>query len=471
MFSMSRKNIILRLVQCLIMVFGLIQYLTLSAEVVIYSVPNEVRSGNKYIYRSKEYKVEIVQSDTYTPFVYSMDAMHKTNVSKTTAWVNFSFSGTIKVRVTKLYGNIGFCQVLPASKDIKLFKESNTVEFNLSEAGHYSVEFQKGIVIDHPLLIFANPLEKDIPLATDPNVIRFDDGYHEIGQKYIVPAGKKIYISGGAYIKGQFYADKGHNISISGRGILSGENYPARTADHMIVLRNASKTLIEGITIIHAPRYMIAVSGDSSQISNVKMLGWWFSTDGISSGENSLIEHCFFKVNDDAVKVYSSNMIVRNNVIWQMENGAPFMISWNGSRDFGNCHIINNDIIRVEHQWDNENLAVVCAVHGGKAKISGMVFENLRIDNANWRVFHIITKPNRWGRWDPEAGSISNFIFKNISFTGKQKVKSLILGHDAFHPVADISFENLVFGRKKISNLEDVFIIDKEFTKNIKLVK
>ena len=61
MFSMSSKNIILSLVQCLIMVLGLIQYLTLSAEVVIYSVPNEVRSGNKYINRSKEYKVEIVQ--------------------------------------------------------------------------------------------------------------------------------------------------------------------------------------------------------------------------------------------------------------------------------------------------------------------------------------------------------------------------------------------------------------------------
>ena len=55
------------------------------------------------------------------------------------------------------------------------------------------------------------------------------------------------------------------------------------------------------------------------------MMGWWFSTDGISSGENSIIENCFFKINDDAIKVYSSHMIVRNNVIWQVENGAPFI--------------------------------------------------------------------------------------------------------------------------------------------------
>jgi hypothetical protein len=171
------------------------------------------------------------------------------------------------------------------------------------------------------------------------------------------------------------------------------------------------------------------------------MMGWWFSTDGISSGENSIIENCFFKVNDDAIKVYSSHMIVRNNVIWQMEKGAPFMISWNGSQDFGNCHIINNDIIRVEHQWENENLAVVCSVFMEvKQKISNMVFEDLRIDNADWRVFHIITKPNRWGRWDPFSGSISDFRLKNISFTGSQKKKSLILGHDSFHPVTDISF-------------------------------
>ncbi len=449
----------------------LISYQSAFSEVQTYSVPTEVSKGNAFIFPSKEYKVELVQDKVFSPFVYTMNAMHITNVSKTTGWVNFSFSGKVKVRVTKLNGNIEFCQVLPKSKNVKVGITGSVVEFELSEAGHYSVEFQKGIIIDHPLLIFANPLETDFPTKNDPNTIYFGDGIHEIGDKYVIPSNKNVYISGGAYIKGQFYGENGENISVSGRGIISGENYPARTANHMLVFKNVNTVKLEGVTIIHAPRYMISVSGQKSDINNVKMLGWWFSTDGISAGENSVIENCFFKVNDDAIKLYSSNTIARKNVIWQMENGAPFMISWNGSKDFGNCQVIDNDIIRVEHSWDNENLAVICAVHGGKAHISNFLIENLRIDNSDWRVFHIITKPNRWGKWDREKGSISDMTFKNISYTGTQKIKSLILGHDENHLVSNFNFEGLVFGGKKVSRLEEIFIIDKEFTRNIKLVK
>jgi polygalacturonase len=400
-----------------------------------------------------------------------MNALHKTNVSKTTAWVNFSFSGKITVKVTKLQGKIDFCQVLPRSKNIQVTTQNNQVSFDITQQGHYSVEFQKGIVIDDPLLIFANPLETNVPEKGDPNVIRFEDGYHEIGDKYVIPSHKKVYISGGAYIKGQFFSDNVADVSITGRGILSGEDYPARTADHMIVLRNAQNTYLEGITIIHAPRYMIAISGTKSHIDNVKMMGWWFSTDGISAGENTVIENCFFKINDDAIKLYSSNTVVRNNVIWQMENGAVFMISWNGSRDFGNCQVVNNDVIRVEHEWDNENLAVICAVHGGKAHISNFLFDDLRIDNANWRVFHIITKPNRWGKWDPQKGSISDMTFRNITYYGQQKIKSLIMGHDTQHLVSNMTFENIYFNDKKVIDLKSILIYDAETTRQIRLVK
>jgi hypothetical protein len=442
-----------------------------TAEVVVYTVPETLKKGNSYIYESKEYRVEVVQEKVYQPFVYCMNALHKTNVSKTTAWVNFSFSGKITVKVTKLQGKIDFCQVLPRSKNILVTIQNNQVIFDITQHGHYSVEFQKGIVIDDPLLIFANPLETNVPEKGDPNVIRFEEGYHEIGNKYVIPSHKKVYISGGAYVKGQFFSDNVADVSITGRGILSGEDYPARTADHMIVLRNAQNTYLEGITIIHAPRYMVSISGNNSHIDNVKMLGWWFSTDGISAGENTVIENCFFKVNDDAIKLYSSNTVVKNNVIWQMENGAAFMISWNGSRDFGNCQVVNNDVIRVEHEWDNENLAVICAVHGGKAHISNFLFDDLRIDNANWRAFHIITKPNRWGKWDPKKGSISDMTFRNIKYYGQQKIKSLMMGHDAQHLVSNMTFENLYFNNKKVTDLTSILIYDAVTTRQIQLVK
>ena len=58
------------------------------------------------------------------------------------------------------------------------------IEFELSKPGHFSVEFDEGIRIDHPMLIFANPKETEIPDPDAPGVVYFGAGVHEIGSDY-----------------------------------------------------------------------------------------------------------------------------------------------------------------------------------------------------------------------------------------------------------------------------------------------
>ena len=440
-----------------------------NAQIVTYEKSSNVNDKNEFIFSSPYYKVALIQgSEVLDTPVYAMNAMHMTNNSKSTSWTNFSFDGTIKVRVFLLKSKVNFVQVLPRIANAKVqIVNDTTIEFEITKAGQYSVEFEKGIFIEHPLLLFANPLEVGIPKKGDSNVIYFEPGFHEIGDKYLIPSNTTVYIAGGAYVKGQFYAENAQNITIKGRGILSGEEYKPRTHNHMITIRDSQEIEIEGITIIHAPRYMISLSGENHHLNNIKMMGWWFSTDGISAGENALIENCFFKVNDDAVKLYNSNTIVKDCVIWQLENGAPFMISWNGSKDFGAIKVQNIDVIRVEHHWDNENLAVFCAVHGSKANISQFLIQDIRIDNSNWRMFHLVTRPNRWANWNPNLGSLSNFTFKNIEFYGNQKIPSLIMGHDLNHPVYNITFENLTMNGQKVRSEKEFLIVDKKTTSNI----
>jgi polygalacturonase len=440
-------------------------------QIITYKPSSNIQDNNPYIFKSPYYKVELFQESIKREvFVYSMNAMHTTNNSKSTSWVNFSFEKEILVKVTILNKEVDFSQVIPKSANIKTKLESkNTISFKFEKAGQYSVEFEKGIFIEHPLLIFANPLEKNIPKKGDKNVVYFEAGYHEIGENFTVDNNTHIYIEGGAYVKGQIVSKNINNVKISGRGILSGEDYEPRTKNHMIQLQNSNDISIEGITIIHSPRYMIALQGENHYLNNIKMMGWWFSTDGISAGENTLIENCFFKVNDDAIKLYQSNTIVKNCVIWQLENGAPFMISWNGRKDFSNIQVTNIEVIRVEHHWDNENLAVFCAVHGGEAHISDLIVENIAIDNSNWRIFHLVTRPNRWGKWNPKRGKLSKFIFKNIYYFEEQKLPSLIMGHDIFHPVEDIHFENIYINGFKKTTLGSFLVIDKKTTKNIKI--
>ena len=97
---------------------------------------------------------------------------------------------------------------------------------------------------------------------------------------------------------------------------------------------------IEGVTGVNAPTYNFQInafwdtacgqagSGRGATVSNVKAMSWYYTTDGIMAGRDALIEDSFFKVNDDALKIFQSNTLVQRCTIWQLDNGMPFMISW-----------------------------------------------------------------------------------------------------------------------------------------------
>jgi hypothetical protein len=162
--------------------------------------------------------------------------------------------------------------------------------------------------------------------------------------------------------------------------------------------RTAPGVTVEGITIVGSPHYNIVASGSGSTIRNVKMIGWWYGTDGIGTGPNALVEDCFIKVNDDAIKVYASGMQVRRCTIWQMENGAAFNLSWNLNHDQSGFHIRDIDIIRVEHEQEANNRGVFASIHGGSANLSDYLFEDIRIENSHWRLFLITIHKTYWAK-------------------------------------------------------------------------
>jgi formylglycine-generating enzyme required for sulfatase activity len=321
------------------------------------------------------------------------------------------------------------------------------------------------------MLVFADALETDVPDANDPDVLFFGPGVHEIGDTKM-DTYKTVYLAGGAYVKGRLQAGNMQDFTIRGRGVLSGEAYPHGTNnDHHLLNIGGGQTngvLIEGITLVNSPLYLILLKGSHNTIRNVKMMGWYFGTDGTYAGRDSLIEDCFLKVNDDALKPYESNSVIRDCVIWQLENGAVFQISWNMPSNNSGFHIQNIDIIRMEHEWNNINLAAFDAVHGGSGHMKDYLFEDIRIENADWRLFYITLQKHEFAPADAEMGQISDLTFRNITATGELKKKNVIKGWNADHKVFNITFENLKINEKYIHNAEEGnFEIDPETTHNI----
>jgi hypothetical protein len=420
---------------------------------------------------SDQYSVIVEQGGKqHDSFAYLCHAQQSTNRSKTTSWTTFSFSGPVTVVVTKLKGEaIKGCRILPSSYGIEPRTVGNTVTFELDRPRKVSVEFDDDIT--HPMLVFADSLEIDIPNADDPNVVYFGPGLHEMGDRDM-ESGKTVYLAGGAYVKGRFKGKNVQHVTIRGRGILSGEEYPHGKTynDNLIYIegRQTTRVLIEGLTLVNSPLYNILIYGPHNTVRNVKMISWWFSTDGAYVEDHGLIEDCFVKVNDDAFKLYESDTVVRNCVIWQLENGAPFQISWNMPMDKSGFHVKNIDIIRMEHRSDQINLAAVNAVHGGNGHMSNYLFEDIRIENANWRLFYITLAKHEFADRANEMGQISDLIFRNITVTGSFQRKNAIKGWDADHKVFNVTFENLKINGKYVRNADEGnFEIDPETTDNI----
>ncbi|MHC4199816.1 MAG: hypothetical protein ACYSU0_07465 [Planctomycetota bacterium] len=188
---------------------------------------------------SEHYTVKVSQGGrVLDSFVYMVRAQRpKSNRSRTTSWTTFSFSGEVTVHVTKLRGAFTSCKVIPTSYRIRPTVKGDTVSFELDRPRKVSVEFDGDIT--HPLLVFADPLERNVPTPDAPDVVYFAPGVHNVGKGYAVGPGKTVYLAGGAYVNGQLVTKDASGVTIRGRGILSGETFAEREVHLMDITASA----------------------------------------------------------------------------------------------------------------------------------------------------------------------------------------------------------------------------------------
>jgi len=451
------------------------------AELVVYPDPGPpVRASSMY-------EVNVIQDGVaQTSFVYQIDAQKTQNWRHNVAsFTTFSFSGEVTVEVSKLTGAyVSECGVYPSSYGIEPeIVTDRMIRFSIDRPMKKMAVVFNDDWTTHPLFLFADPLEDPVPSPGDRSVIYFGPGVHEAG--VIRPlSDQTVYIAGGAWVKGCIESHETQRVTIRGRGVLSGEDY-AHREHHMIHLEgwNRKEALVEGITIVQSPHYCVQLDGQDSVVRNVKMFTWYFNGDGARVGRDGIVEDCFFRVNDDALKLYFGDEVARRCVFWQMENGAVFQISWNMPGDHANFHVYDSDIIRTEHQWDNPNLGIIVATHRGSAHMHGYLFEDIRVENARNRLFniHMLRGPKHYDI-DRGNGEISDIVIRNFTATHcdlwRQNIIAGIAGNPARSQDAgvtyythDITFENLRINGQLIEDAHSGnFDIDPDTTYNIQFV-
>lgn len=354
-------------------------------EVKIYSVNIQEES-----HEEKTVPVYKSTCPIYVPGYMNMQTKDNIPLSlfkgRSVSWTNFSFQKSVRVVVEvldleKVPVSGKQVRILPSRYNIVPEINGNKISFTLTEPGQFSVEIgEEGY--KNGLMIFANPPETNVPDVKDPSYyvveadsagvllpgdipaaykgIYFKKGPHNIGV-FEVPAHiKNIYMADSAWVYGALQIHGSKGVKVFGRGILSQAKLNYRQSHGIDA--NVDSVTVEGIVVSDFKFFAVRLMGSHNTINWVKVIGGWvYNCDGITAYANSKVSHCFIWANDDAIKVYLSNITWSDIVVWQLNNGGVIQTSW-GRTQAHNCRISRVDVLRAEWVKAGFNAALLSCV-------------------------------------------------------------------------------------------------------------
>lgn len=429
---------------------------TASAEVVSFIAPEGMSQNGDFTV-----KVRTPSQDWQDVSVYLVKVDMVTvngHASQDSSMASFDFTGTVDVSITFNRGNIQSARVRPLSFGIAPKVNGNMITFSLSEPRNLSVELNGDIF--HNLQLFANPIETNRPASTDPNVIYFGPGIHQLdGGMLNVPSGKTMYIAGGAVVRGQLVCNNVHDVHILGRGML----YESPRGGVRIV--NSTNVVVSGIVVVPNGNTVLVGQSQNVTLESIKSISCGGNYDGIDifCSSNVVIEGVFMRNSDDCIAIYGhrrnfygnvQNITVRNSTLWA-DVAHPILVGTHGDTPnpdtLEDLRFSNLDILdHMEPQIDYQGCLSLNAGDGNL--IRNVRFENIRVENfrqgqlVNLRVFY-----NRKYNTSPGRG-IENVYFKNITYNGSHAENSVIAGYDDTRNVKNVVFENLVINGTLISD-------------------
>ncbi|MHC4558675.1 MAG: glycosyl hydrolase family 28 protein [Planctomycetota bacterium] len=417
---------------------------TSAAKVVTYPAP----AGEAF---SADYQVQAAgqQVDAYMARVLDPPfAAKQWDHGGSYSFANFDMSGRVEVRIVSRR-SLRNVVIRPQSYGIQpTLEDDHTLKLTLDRPRKLSVEpdGKKG-----PLLLFANPLEKDAPKPGDRGVVYFGPGVHK-PEKIVLQSNQILYLAGGAVVKAEVLA-QGANIRICGRGILDGSDWQWRKGPvgNLIAIRNSTDVEVNGITLRGSSHWTI-VPKNSQRVTvrNVKLCNSRVQNDdGINpcNSQDVLITDCFIRSDDDCVALKgldfsapNSNVeriTVENSVLW-CDRARIFLLGHESRAAFMRKVTFRNlDIIHF-------TMTPFLLEPGEDMRLEDITIEDIRMHGEGQREF-IRLRPvvNQYMR-KKVPGFIRKVRFRNVTMEGQSGDYLVqIEGADAEHDIRDITFENV----------------------------
>ncbi len=397
--------------------------------------------------------------------------------------------------------------IRPVNARIKPKIEGNKVIFSIPRAMNLSIEFDDDI--ERPLFLFTSPERDNVPSKEDPNVRYYEAGKIYDAREIRLYDNETLYLEPGAIVQGYVTADNVNNIKILGSGILD-QSTRKTLKVNSILLTECKNVLIQDVQIHDAWGWTLHPRGcDNVVIDNHKQTGWRANCDGIDieASHNVEVKNCFIRSSDDCIAIKSKqpdivrrrgspkvdNILIEKTVLWNARGGNALEVGFELKGDFvQNITFRDCDIIRVER-------GAALSIHNAEnTTVKNVTFENVRVEDARDELIDLyigisiysVDIPAKYSRRfgfnipdslkDPDAndnrgqwlylpqnerstfsknrGHIENVIFKDIQVVSEKVIPSLIKGWDHKNSIKGVVIENLTFGGKRMTSLEEARI-------------
>ena len=384
-------------------------------------------------------------------------------VDSTYSFTSFECEGPVKVRIVSTE-TISELSVRSVDKKVPVKINGKEASFTLNSEGNFLIE-KNGKGRKDPLLLFANPLETNIPDKNDPDVIYFGEGLHNPGL-ITLSSNQTLYIEAGAIVTGRVEA-RGDNIKICGRGIL--ENTGENEGDeyyrtHLILLDTCKDVTVEGIILNKKSRgWTTRVRYcDGVHINNVKICGSRArNDDGFDpvNSKNIIVENCLIRTTDDCLAFKGmddkrrncENITVRHCMLWS-DRCCTILLGDECRADFMRNIVIENCFIPYLSCEGYPKKFLM--LHAGEE----MQMEKIRIENVEIggegqerNFIEMTCEYNKYSKTEA-AGNIRNILLKNVHLTGDEGGYNIMMkGYDKQHTVESVTFENCTINGKSLS--------------------
>ena len=363
------------------------------------------------------------------------------------AFANFDLEGRVTVKVTAKR-SLRNTVVRPEYPDVQLrVEDDHTVTITFGSPRKISVEPEgrKG-----PLLLFANPLEKDASKEGAPDVIYFRPGIHQSGRVNVADR-QTVYLAGGAVVKGAIVA-QGSNIRILGRGILDGSDYEWRKGPaNFTVGITGTNVEVSGITIRGSSHWTIVPRASRNvTVRNVKLCGGRVQNDdGINpcNSQDVLITDCFIRSDDDCVAMKGldlktpnnnvENVVVENCTLW-CDRARIFLLGHESRAAFMRHITLRN--LEIIHY----TMTPFLLEPGEEMRLEDVRIENVKLHGeGQGEIARLKPVVNQYMQ-NKVPGHVRGVHFKDVEVYGKPGAYLMQLeGADDRHQVQNVTFENV----------------------------